>query len=39
MTIEELEKKPHDEWTKDEIIFWLSEIAKEEMLEEAYYGS
>lgn len=39
MNIDELEKKPHNEWTKDEIIFWLSEIAKEEMLKEVCYGS
>lgn len=39
MTIEELERKPHSEWTEDEIIFWLGELAKEEMLKELCYGS
>ena len=39
MTIDELEKKPHNEWTQDEIIYWLTNYAQEEMLKETlYYG-
>lgn len=34
MNIDELEKKPHDEWTQEEIIFWLEQYAKEIMMEE-----
>lgn len=39
MSVEELERKPHSEWSEDEIKFWLSGFAKEEMLKELYYGS
>ena len=34
MNIDELEKKPHEEWTPEEIIFWLEQYAKEIMMKE-----
>ena len=34
MSIEELEKKPKNEWTPDEVLFWLQEYAKDMMMAE-----
>lgn len=34
MSIEELEKKPYEEWTTEEILFWLEQYAKEIMMKE-----
>lgn len=37
MNIEELEKKPHNEWTHDERVFWLQEYAKDEAIKEVIF--
>lgn len=37
MTIEELEKKPHDEWTYEERIFWLQKYAEDEAMREVAF--
>lgn len=34
MNIDELEEKPHEEWTQEEIIFWIEQYAKEIMMKE-----
>ena len=37
MNTKDLERKPHNEWTEEEIKFWLSEYAKEEIMKDAAF--
>lgn len=37
MNIEELEKKPHNEWTYEERIYWLQKYAEEEAMKEVAF--